>query len=74
MDVFSIFQSFSEIGSWDMRQIVKMACYYAKNMHLTLIIKVLDITQQCTIHLIMLNIAKNHNNMQQNKNKIWLFN
>jgi hypothetical protein len=48
-------------------------------MHLTLIIKVLDIIQQCKIPLIMLNIsqkplimlsiAKNHNKMQLNKNK-----
>jgi hypothetical protein len=46
--------------SWDMSQIVKMAYYFAENMHLTLIIKVLDIIQQCKIHLIMLNIAQKH--------------
>ena len=63
-----------------MSKIAKMACYGAENMHLTLINKVLDIIQQCKIHLIMLNIAqkhlimliiaKNHNKMQLNKNKI----
>jgi hypothetical protein len=70
--------------SWDMSQIVKMACYNAENMLLTLFIKVLDIIQQCKIHLFMLDIAqkrliilyiaKNHNKMQLNKNKTWFFN